>query len=393
MKSYLVIEEGIIKERVIPVEVEVTMGRGTNNDIRLADPTVSRYHARVSVADGQAFVEDLGSSNGTYVNDERVSKSALANGDGLRIGSVSFMFVQEEDSAASGEGSQTQMLTQEAVSPVSEGSDLTGRSRRLLEAISRVALFTSLGEEHLARISRASHLLVFDQGRSIFRQGDRGRSLYIILDGQVKVYTYDNQGREIVLAFLGENQFFGEISFLRGVPRTASVQAVEESLICELGYREMQEVVRTMPRIKGILEEYYRERLADLQAKKRAAGVRERRKHPRFNVKMPVNFSVSAAGQVSEEFRGKVFRAQSSNISLSGLRIESLDRSLVSLAAHSLLRIEICLPLPWGSIRCLGTVRNLAEGREAKDVIYLGVEFTELTSSERKRLKRFLTEQ
>ena len=66
---------------------DVTLGRSTTCVVALEDDFASSVHARVFVRDGSAYVEDLGSTNGTYVNEERIaSPTALGRGDLLRIG-------------------------------------------------------------------------------------------------------------------------------------------------------------------------------------------------------------------------------------------------------------------------------------------------------------------
>lgn len=66
---------------------EVTLGRSTACVVALEDDFASSVHARVFVRDGAAYVEDLGSTNGTYVNEERItSPTPLGRGDLLRIG-------------------------------------------------------------------------------------------------------------------------------------------------------------------------------------------------------------------------------------------------------------------------------------------------------------------
>ncbi len=64
-----------------------TLGRTVGNDIVLSDPTVSRFHARLVFHNGQWYLEDLNSSNGTCVNGVRISRPApLVEGDELRLG-------------------------------------------------------------------------------------------------------------------------------------------------------------------------------------------------------------------------------------------------------------------------------------------------------------------
>ena len=62
------------------------IGRETDNDVVLDDPATSRHHAEILFHDGQYVVKDLGSANGTYVNEQRVSERALADGDAIRVG-------------------------------------------------------------------------------------------------------------------------------------------------------------------------------------------------------------------------------------------------------------------------------------------------------------------
>lgn len=85
--SFIVID-GADTGRVFRLTSAVmSMGRGSNANIRLNDKTVSRKHCLVEMSPGFATVIDLQSSNGTFVNGERVSKWKLSNGDKVRIGS------------------------------------------------------------------------------------------------------------------------------------------------------------------------------------------------------------------------------------------------------------------------------------------------------------------
>jgi adenylate cyclase len=68
----------------------LVIGRAPNSDIPIFDPTISRRHAEVECGDGSFAVRDLGSSNGTYVNGERIAQKEIAPGDVLTFGKVSF---------------------------------------------------------------------------------------------------------------------------------------------------------------------------------------------------------------------------------------------------------------------------------------------------------------
>ena len=70
-------------------QLVVVLGRSSNCDILLEDKTVSGRHARLSYHHGQWWLEDLASTNGTFLNDEPVNTAVvLTNGDQIRCGQV-----------------------------------------------------------------------------------------------------------------------------------------------------------------------------------------------------------------------------------------------------------------------------------------------------------------
>lgn len=70
-----------------------TIGRHPESDIFLNDVTVSRHHCRFVASGDSLTVEDSGSTNGTYVNDERVDGAELSAGDDVLIGRFHFVVV------------------------------------------------------------------------------------------------------------------------------------------------------------------------------------------------------------------------------------------------------------------------------------------------------------
>jgi hypothetical protein len=70
----------------------VILGRGTDCDLRLVDPGVSRHHAEIRVEDGEVVLVDLGSTNGTFVNGQPVRRVALADGTRVTLGRTTLVF-------------------------------------------------------------------------------------------------------------------------------------------------------------------------------------------------------------------------------------------------------------------------------------------------------------
>ena len=83
----LVVEGANAGERAELDQAPILIGRGTDAAIRLDDDYVSTRHARIAASDDQWFVEDLGSTNGTYVGTARITQpTTLAPGTQVRIG-------------------------------------------------------------------------------------------------------------------------------------------------------------------------------------------------------------------------------------------------------------------------------------------------------------------
>jgi pSer/pThr/pTyr-binding forkhead associated (FHA) protein len=83
--------------RILPGN-ERTIGRATGADFIIDAALVSRVHCRVTaLAGGELEITDLESTNGTYVNGERIETARLASGDRLQVGRVEFVALRETD--------------------------------------------------------------------------------------------------------------------------------------------------------------------------------------------------------------------------------------------------------------------------------------------------------
>ncbi|WP_062517499.1 FhaA domain-containing protein [Demequina gelatinilytica] len=69
-----------------------TLGRGTESDIVVDDTGVSRRHVRLEVTDHGTILTDLGSTNGTFVEDQRVGEATLLDGNAITIGRTTIMY-------------------------------------------------------------------------------------------------------------------------------------------------------------------------------------------------------------------------------------------------------------------------------------------------------------
>jgi CRP/FNR family cyclic AMP-dependent transcriptional regulator len=100
-----------------------------------------------------------------------------------------------------------------------------------LVVLRNVPLFAELDETELDKLSKVSSRKRVERGAFVVHSGDSTDSLYILLSGRAKVTNVDGEGREIILAWLGQGEFFGEMGLIDGSPRSANVVATE---MCEL---------------------------------------------------------------------------------------------------------------------------------------------------------------
>ena len=121
-------------------------------------------------------------------------------------------------------------------------------------------LFENLSEEELNAVVPEMALEEKDEGDVILSEGDEGSSLFVIVRGEVKVYTHDKDGASIYLAKLTEGDFFGEISLLTGRRRTATITAASKTELLRLDKDKFDSMVQVHPRIRTILEEFCEKR-------------------------------------------------------------------------------------------------------------------------------------
>ncbi len=75
----------------------ISIGRSTKSDIQVEQDAVSRNHCKITNDGKQVIISDLGSTNGTYVNDELISKLELADGDFIKVGRMIFKYLASDN--------------------------------------------------------------------------------------------------------------------------------------------------------------------------------------------------------------------------------------------------------------------------------------------------------
>ena len=97
-RAYLIVIAGTQVGEMIPVTQSATIGRAVDAEVRIVDDKMSRRHCRVFLEDGKSYVEDLGSTNGTYVNGLKVARRQLQDGDKIQVGETAILKFTYHDS-------------------------------------------------------------------------------------------------------------------------------------------------------------------------------------------------------------------------------------------------------------------------------------------------------
>jgi two-component system, cell cycle response regulator len=136
-------------KKYVLTERELSIGRDEKNDIRVDLDNVSRRHCTVTTKDARFYVNDLGSTNGTYLNDEEIKQEqVLRSGDLVKVGGAIFKFLS---------GDKIESLYHEEIYQltISDGLTQVHNKRYFLEFLER-----EMGRCH--RYTRALSLIIFD---------------------------------------------------------------------------------------------------------------------------------------------------------------------------------------------------------------------------------------
>jgi CRP/FNR family cyclic AMP-dependent transcriptional regulator len=116
------------------------------------------------------------------------------------------------------------------------GADLVARTTEQrvadrTEFLKHLPLFANLPDAELASLAQDFSARRFQQGETIFFQGDPGQALYLIETGRVRIYVQDDSGQESSVIYYSAGDIFGELAAIDGLPRSASAIAADEMIV------------------------------------------------------------------------------------------------------------------------------------------------------------------
>ena len=106
-----------------------------------------------------------------------------------------------------------------------------------------------LTPEQISRLAEENVERVYAAGEPVIRQGNPGDSLFVIMSGRVEVTVVQEGAPSVRLATLEEADYFGEMSLMTGAPRSATVAALVETRLLEVGHESFRRLLAAQPNL------------------------------------------------------------------------------------------------------------------------------------------------
>jgi CRP/FNR family transcriptional regulator, cyclic AMP receptor protein len=117
------------------------------------------------------------------------------------------------------------------------------------EVLRKAGLFQGVAPEDVEALGNQFEILEAPRGTTLFQEGEPGDSLYIVLEGKVKLGRRSSDGRENLVAVMGPADQFGELSLFDPGPRTATAVVVTDARLARLPKQALQTWVQERPQI------------------------------------------------------------------------------------------------------------------------------------------------
>ena len=128
--------------------------------------------------------------------------------------------------------------------------------------LQKIPLLAGVNEDTLKQVGEAMQIRVVERGNHVIEKGSTGHHLMFLLTGRLQAFDLTEDGREVGLNFLSPGDYFGELSIIDSLPRSATVVACENSLIASL------------PRAQALALFYHTPLVAERLIKRMASSIR-----------------------------------------------------------------------------------------------------------------------
>lgn len=206
-----------------------------------------------------------------------------------------------------------------------------------LDLLNRVSVFSRLDAAQLTLLARSVSTQTFQRGDIIFHEGSVGSTLYIIVAGQVRIYTTSEAGQELTVTMFREGDFFGEMALLDGQPRAASAEAMCRTTTLSLQRAAFLHTINACPPIAASVLEVLTLRLRQSNAiANQLANMSASQRVVRQLLGLATRYGIADGGVI----RIDLHLTQDDLASLSGTTRETVNRVLAHLREQGFIRVE-----------------------------------------------------
>jgi CRP-like cAMP-binding protein len=212
-----------------------------------------------------------------------------------------------------------------------------------LDMLHDAPAFSGLDRDQLALLAASVGSQSFKRGEVLFHQGSIGSVLYIVVSGQVRIYTISEGGQELTLTICKRGEFLGELALLDGLPRSASAQAMRSTTTLTLHRSAFLYTIAACPPIAAAVLEAMAARLRQTTA---YAEQLSSLSAPRRVVRQLLGLATQHGVAEGQTTRIDLRLTQDDLASLSGTTRETVNRVLALLRDQRIIRVEraqICI--------------------------------------------------
>ena len=120
-----------------------------------------------------------------------------------------------------------------------------------IKLLQQSPLFKKFNQRELKQVLAVAREKNFPAGRTVFYEGDTGKSLYFIKSGTISVVKSDSEGCEQTIAFLYEGEPFGEMALTDGGPRSARIITNTPVLLLEISRNALSKLLKKNPKLNN----------------------------------------------------------------------------------------------------------------------------------------------
>jgi CRP-like cAMP-binding protein len=130
-----------------------------------------------------------------------------------------------------------------------------------VDKIAPIPLFYDLPRDAFMALTERMELRLASVDEALITEGEGGDTMFIIIQGRVKVCRRGEDGAEVVLAALQDGAFFGEMALLSDAPRTASVVCTEETMLFSISRELVADMTSRYPTVGEVMRRFHKNRL------------------------------------------------------------------------------------------------------------------------------------